>query len=100
MRAAAMYRTSVRDWHLGQRGRAAVRGDRVCACESGMHAPSTIRLSLPNSLSSMDANGRAAITELCRLGSGARWSILLIFENLTGGRLSQTIDGDDGRVRL
>jgi len=48
----------------------------------------------------MDANGRAAITELCRLGSAARWSILLIFENLTGGRLSQTIGGDDRRVRL
>jgi hypothetical protein len=48
----------------------------------------------------MGANGRAAITELCRLGSAERWSILLIFENLTGARPSQTIGGDDRRVRL
>jgi hypothetical protein len=45
----------------------------------------------------MGANGRAAITELCRLGSALRWSILLISENLTGGRPNQTIDGDDRR---
>ena len=33
-RAKAMCRTSVRDWHLGPRGCAAVRGDKVWACVS------------------------------------------------------------------
>jgi hypothetical protein len=34
-RAAMMRWTSMRDWHLGQRGRVAARGDRVGVCGSG-----------------------------------------------------------------
>jgi hypothetical protein len=38
-RAAVMCWTSMRDWHLRQRGRAAARGDRVGVCGSGIGAP-------------------------------------------------------------
>jgi hypothetical protein len=37
---------------------------------------------LPESVSPMDADGRAVINELCRLDGADRWSILLTFGNL------------------
>ena len=43
VRAAVVRWTSVRDWHLGQRGRAAARGDRVCVCEWGNDASRGVR---------------------------------------------------------
>ena len=52
------------------------------------HAPvgssgTTPGLSIPDgSESSMDTDGRAVITELCRLDGAERWSILLTFGNL------------------
>src|SRR4029450_3442835 len=93
LRAAAMYRTSVSDWHLGQRGRAAAQGDRVCADESGNHPSYGIRRTPTELLSPMGADGRAVITRPCRLGSAARWSILLTFEKFDGMTAGQTIDG-------
>jgi len=69
------FRTSLRDCHLGQRGCAAARGDRVFACESGKLAPCGTG-ALSNSLSPMGANGRGVITAVSTR-SAARWSILL-----------------------
>jgi hypothetical protein len=76
----------VSDWHLGQRGRAAAQGDRVCADEPGKHPSYGIR-----------QDPYLAVTMgICRLGSAARWSILLTFEKVDGMTASQTIDGDRG----
>jgi hypothetical protein len=73
--------TSVRDWHLGQRGRAAARGDRVCVCGSGNDASRGIRRKRRQTLSAAD--GRAVIAVVCRLGIKTRWSILLTLSDLT-----------------
>lgn len=56
--ATAMFRTSVRDCHLGQRGCAAARGDRVFACDRANLPPVGQAGALSNSLSPMGANGR------------------------------------------
>jgi len=84
-RAAVMRWTCVRDWHLGPRGHAAARGDRVCVCGSGNDASRGVR---PNrrqtlSLSPTGADDRAAIAVACRLGITALWSILLALGDLT-----------------
>jgi hypothetical protein len=72
VRAAVMRSTSVRDWHLGQRGRAAARGDRVCVCGSGNDASRGIRRKRRQTLSVAD--GRAVIA-VCRLALRAMVNI-------------------------
>jgi hypothetical protein len=62
-RAAVMRWTSVRDWHLGQRGHAAARGDRVCVCGSGNDASRGVRPKRRQTLSVADG---------CRLSGGDR----------------------------
>jgi hypothetical protein len=54
VRAAVMRWTSVRDWHLGQRGRAAARGDRMCVCGSGNDASRGVRPKRRQTLSVAD----------------------------------------------
>jgi hypothetical protein len=82
-RAAAMCRTSVRDRHLGQRGRAAARGETVWACVSVKTHPCGIKREHTRTLYiAMDADGRPVITELCGLDGANGWSILLTFGNL------------------
>ena len=46
----------MRDWHLGQQGLAATRGDKANVCGLGMDASRKNQAgALPNSLSSMNA---------------------------------------------
>src|SRR5258705_4568320 len=55
-RAEAICWISMRDWHLGQRGRPATRGDKLGVCGSGNRClPLNLAGALPNSLSPMDA---------------------------------------------
>ena len=42
-RAPIICWTSMRDWHLGQRGRAAARGDKAGVCGSGIDASRQLR---------------------------------------------------------
>ena len=61
----------MRNWHLGQRGRAAARGDSVCVCGSGKDTPRLDQAGvLPNSLSPMGTDGWAVIATVGRTGSG------------------------------
>jgi hypothetical protein len=85
IRAAVMRWTSVRDRHLGQRGHAAPRAAMGCVFVDRATMPlvGSGQSAAKLSPSPTDADDRAAITVVCRLGITALWSILLTLGDLT-----------------
>jgi hypothetical protein len=79
----------MRDWHLGQRGRAAARCDRVGVCGSGNRClPWNAAGALPNSLSPMKCHWRSGDGVVCAAPGAGCWSILLSLRKLRGRRAS------------
>jgi hypothetical protein len=68
-RAEAICWTSMRDWHWGQRGRSATRGDKLDVCGAGNRLPPVKSGGSTTELSVTDGcrNG-AVIAAVCRLG--------------------------------
>jgi len=76
--------TSMRDWHLGQRGRAAARCDRVSVCGSGNRClPWNAAGALPSSLSPMKCHWRSGDGVVCAAPGAGCWSILLSLRKLS-----------------
>ncbi len=79
----------MRDWHLGQRGRAAARCDRMGVCGSGNRClPWNAAGALPNSLSPMKCHWRSGDGVVCAAPGAGCWSILLSLRKLRGRRAS------------
>jgi len=75
----------MRDWHLGQRGRAAARYDRVGVCGPGNRClPWNTAGALPNSLSPMKCHWRSGDGVVCAAPGAGCWSILLSLRKLRG----------------
>ena len=88
-RAAVIRWTSMRDWHLRQRGRAAARCDRVDACGSSNRClPWDAAGALSNSLSPMKCHWRSGDGLVCAAPGAGCWSILLSLRKLRGWRAS------------
>ena len=88
-RAAVIRWTSIRDWHLRQRGRAAARCDRVDACGSSNRClPWDAAGALPNSLSPMKCHWRSGDGVVCAAPGAGCWSILLSLRKLRGRHAS------------
>jgi hypothetical protein len=84
-RAAAMCWTSMRDWHLRQRGRAAARSEWVGLCRSGIDAALEQAGALPT-LCHGTAEDGPVIAAVCRCRYRTRWSILLSLKKLMATR--------------
>jgi hypothetical protein len=99
-RAAVIRWTSMRDWHLGQRGRAAARCDRVDVCGSGnRYLPWNAAGALPNSLSPTKCHWRSGDDVVCAApGAGCR-SILLSLRKLRGPHASACFRLESKRPR-
>ena len=88
-RAAVIRWTSMRDWHLRQRGRAAARCDRVDACGSSNRClPWDAAGALSNSLSPMKCHWRSGDGVVCAAPGAGCWSILLSLRKLRGQHAS------------
>jgi hypothetical protein len=88
-RAAVIRWTSMRDWHLRQRGRAAARCDKVDACGSSNRClPWDAAGALSNSLSPMKCHWRSGDGVVCAAPGAGCWSILLSLRKLRGRHAS------------
>jgi hypothetical protein len=99
-RAAVIRWTSMRDWHLRQRGRAAARCDRVGVCRSGnRYLPWNAAGALPNSRSPTKCHWRSGDGAVCAApGAGCR-SILLSLRKLKGRHASACFRLESKRPR-